>query len=92
LVWQLQTTLAFDKQARRFLRQHPELRSKFEEVLTQLTLDPFDPALRLHALAGKLEGMQAARINYKYRVVLVLRIQGKTILLLDVGGHDAVYR
>jgi len=92
VVWQIQTTAAFDKQARRFLKQHPELRGKFEEVLTQLTLDPFEPGLRLNALAGKLEGMQAVRINYKYRVVLVLRIKGRAILLLDVGGHDAVYR
>lgn len=60
--------------------------------MTLLASDPFDPRLRLHALSGKLDGLQAVRINYKYRVVLILRIHGKAILLLDIGGHDAVYR
>lgn len=92
MAWELQSTVAFDKQARRFLKQHPDLRGLFEEVVTLLASDPFDPRLRLHALSGKLDGLQAVRINYKYRVVLILRIHGKAILLLDIGGHDAVYR
>lgn len=90
--WVIQTTAAFDRQARKFLKQHPDLRRRLRDVLTLLEQDPFDPSLRLHALSGRLEGLQAIRINYSYRVVLTLRISEHEILLLDIGHHDVVYR
>jgi mRNA-degrading endonuclease YafQ of YafQ-DinJ toxin-antitoxin module len=90
--WVIQTTAAFDRQARKFLKRHPDLRPRLAEVLVLLERDPFDPSLRLHALTGKLEGLQAVRINYSNRVVLRLQIQGQEILLLDIGSHDTVYR
>jgi mRNA-degrading endonuclease YafQ of YafQ-DinJ toxin-antitoxin module len=92
LSWSLQTTAAFDRQARKFLRQHPDLRARIGSIFTQLQEDPFHPSLKLHALTGKLEGLQAIRINYSYRVVLTLQIQAESILLLDIGSHDAVYK
>jgi len=90
--WVIQTTAAFDRQARKFLKQHPDLRARLEDVLVLLERDPFDPSIRLHALTGKLEGLQGVRINYSNRVILRLQIEGQEILLLDIGSHDAVYR
>ena len=90
--WTIQTTATFDRQARKFLKQHPDLRERLLDVLVRLETDPFDPSLRLHALTGKLDGLQAIRINYRYRVVLTLQMTAEDILLLDIGSHDAVYR
>ncbi|AHE97281.1 type II toxin-antitoxin system RelE/ParE family toxin [Thioalkalivibrio paradoxus] len=90
--WVLQTMAAFDRQARKFLKRHPDLRARLADVLVLREQDPFAPSLRLHALTGKLEGLQAVRINYSNRVVLRLQIEGQEILLLDIGSHDAVYR
>jgi mRNA-degrading endonuclease YafQ of YafQ-DinJ toxin-antitoxin module len=92
LSWLLQTTASFDRQARKFLKQHPDLRSRLGEVLAQLQDDPFHPTLKLHALTGKLDGLQAIRINFSYRVVLTVQMQAQSILLLDIGSHDAVYK
>ena len=92
MAWSLLTTRSFDRQARKFIRQHPDLKSRLGEVLAQLQVDPFDLALRFHALSGTLDGLQAVRINYRYRIVLTLQIQAEEILLIDIGSHDEVYR
>jgi mRNA-degrading endonuclease RelE of RelBE toxin-antitoxin system len=41
---------------------------------------------------GKLDGLQAIRINYSYRIVLTLQMPAQSILLLDMGSHDSVYK
>lgn len=88
----LVSTPAFEKQARKFVAAHPDLKPRLAEVLRQLEKDPSRPSLRLHPLRGELKGIHAVRINYAYRITLVLRVTAKEILLLDVGSHDAVYR
>jgi len=90
--WALHTTASFDRQARKFLEQHPHLRARIGEVFAQLQDDPFHPSLKLHALTGKLDGLQAIRITFGYRVVLTVQMQTQAILLLDIGSHDAVYK
>lgn len=59
--------------------------------MEQLHADPFEPALRLHALSGKLKGMQAISLTYSYRITLPVQITEQEILLLDIGSHDEVY-
>jgi len=88
LVW----TSGFTRTARKFLRQHPDLREKFTAILTDLEHDPFQPHLRYHHLTGKLKGVQAITITSDYRLTLTLLITEKEINLLDVGSHDDVYR
>ena len=90
MLWALQTTASFDRQARKFLKQHPDLRARIREVFAQLQDDPFHPQLKLHALTGRLDGLQAVRINFSYRVVLAVQVQTQSIVLLDIGSHDAV--
>lgn len=90
--WTFGTTSTFDRQAHKFLKKHPEMRQRLKEVLKRLAVDPFDPALRLHALTGKLNGLQAIRIDYRYRIVLTLQVHAEEILLLDIGSHDVVYK
>ena len=89
--WTLTTTAFFDRRARKFLARHPDPRPRFAEVLTQLEDDPFQPGLRLHPLSGRLEGQQAVRLTYSYRITLTLQISGHEILLIDIGSHDEVY-
>jgi addiction module RelE/StbE family toxin len=88
LVW----TKSFAREARKFLRTHPDLRNRFDRVLQDLESDPFQPHLRLHPLQGALKGMHAVSITHSYRIVLTLQITELDIILLDVGGHDDVYR
>lgn len=89
--WSLATTAFFDRRARKFLTKHPDLRPRFAETLAQLSSDPFQPALRLHPLGGRLQGLQAVSLTYSYRITLTLQITEHEILLIDIGSHDEVY-
>jgi len=90
-MYRLEWTPTFIKAAKRFAKQHPELKQKTAMVLLALEQDPFQPSLKLHALGGKLKGIHAVSVTYSYRITLVLKISEHVITLLDIGDHDAVY-
>jgi mRNA-degrading endonuclease YafQ of YafQ-DinJ toxin-antitoxin module len=47
--------------------------------------------LRLHALSGRLQGLQSVSINLSYHITLELLIQDQQIIPINVGDHDTVY-
>ncbi len=87
LIW----TDTFSRTARKFLRRHPELTGLFKDVLQLLETDPHASPLHLHPLKGKHSGKHSVRINYEYRIVLILKTVDKEVILLDVGSHEEVY-
>ncbi|MBC8414650.1 type II toxin-antitoxin system YoeB family toxin [bacterium] len=91
-MYEIVTTRHFMRRAKKFLRKHPDLRGRFTTLINELSRDPFQPHLKLHALSGKLEGIFAAGISHSYRLTLSLQVTEKEIILLDVGSHDEVYR
>jgi len=84
-------TEQYTRRAARFLKLHPELRQQYLKTLQMLEANPFHPALRLHPLRGKLEGLHSVSINLSYRITLELLIQDGQIIPVNVGNHDAVY-
>jgi len=105
-MYTLEWTPNFIKAAKRFAKQHPELKQKTAIVLLALEQDPFQPSLKthglkthglklhglkLHGLGGKLKGMHAIRITYSYRITLILKVSAQMITLLDIGDHGDVY-
>ena len=84
-------TQQYEKQERRFLKRHPDLRNRYYKTLVALEQDPFHPALRLHALRGRLTGLHAVSINLQYRITLELEVRAREILLVSVGSHGEVY-
>ncbi len=81
----------YNRRAAKFLKQHPELRSTYLKTLQLLEANPAHPALRLHALRGKFDGLHSVSINLSYRTTLLLLIQDQQIIPVNVGDHDAVY-
>ena len=88
----LVTTQHFERRAKKFLHKHPDLKSSVRKTLDQLHHDPFKPSLKLHALTGKLTGIQSVSITHSYRVTLTIQIIEREVVLLDIGTHDEVYR
>ena len=84
-------TEQYDKRAKRFLKLFPDVEKQYVKTLQLLELNPQHPSLRLHALAGRFEGMHSVSINLSYRITLVLVIQDKAITPIDVGDHRTVY-
>ena len=81
----------YTRRALRFLKRQPELKNQYAKTLALLEINPHHPSLRLHALAGRLQGVHSVSINLSYRITLELMIQEKQIIPLNVGDHDAVY-
>lgn len=92
MTWTIVRTARFDREVRRFLKAHPQLRPRFGEILEQLAADPHTPSLRLHALRGEFDGLHAVSLTYAYRLVLILHVSEREITLIDIGSHDDVYR
>ena len=81
----------YTRRALRFLKRHPELKTQYAKTLALLEINPHHPSLRLHALAGRLQGVHSVSINLSYRITLELMIQDQQIIPLTVGDHDTVY-
>ncbi len=81
----------YTRRALRFLKRHPELKNQYAKTLALLEINPHHPSLRLHALAGRLQGVHSVSINLSYRITLELMIQDKQIIPLNVGDHETVY-
>jgi len=88
LVWSSHFTHA----AKKFGKQHPELRNKVAGILRDLEHDPFQPHLKYHYLGGRYKGIQAISLTDSYRITLTVMVTDKEIILLDIGSHDKVYR
>jgi addiction module RelE/StbE family toxin len=85
-------TDSYKKRARRFAKNHPELKETYRKTLQLLTYNPFHPSLRIHSLKGKLSGLHSVSINLSYRVTLEMIITKKEIILINVGSHNDVYQ
>lgn len=89
--FQLIYTEQYEKRAARFLKRHPELENQYLKTLQLLEMNPHHPALRLHALSGRLQGLHSVSINLSYRITLELLIQDEEIIPINVGDHEVVY-
>jgi len=82
----------FLKTANKFFKHHLDLRSQLKKIIEVLIKDPLHPSLQLHSLKGKLKGLSAIRLIYKYGITLILQIEKKEITLIDIGSHNNIYR
>jgi mRNA-degrading endonuclease YafQ of YafQ-DinJ toxin-antitoxin module len=83
---------SYNKKAAGFLKKHQELLPQYEKTLKLLELDPFHPSLRLHRLKGALGELHSVSINIRYRISIEMIIRDQTIILVNVGSHDEIYR
>ncbi|MFM9101924.1 MAG: type II toxin-antitoxin system YafQ family toxin [Cyanobium sp.] len=90
--WSLLFTERYNRRAARFLRRHPEMKQAYRKTLLLLEANPHHPSLRLHPLRGRLQGLHSVSINLNYRISLEVWIEGQTLIPIDIGDHDAVYR
>jgi mRNA-degrading endonuclease YafQ of YafQ-DinJ toxin-antitoxin module len=66
-------------------------KENFDKVLEKLKINPFDSTLHTHKLSGGLEEVYSCRLDYSDRLLFIFIIE-KTILVVDIGNHDEVYK
>jgi len=84
-------TDSYLKRAKKFAKQHPELKEQYRKCLLLLENNPYHPSLRLHALQGKLNELHSVSINLSYRITIEMMISDNDIVLVNVGSHQEVY-
>ena len=86
---------SFRRAARKTCKNRPQLRSKMEEVLALLEIDPFTPSLKTHKLNGDLEDCWSCTVEYNCRIIFRFqKLEDEVeaaIVLIDIGSHDEVY-
>jgi len=85
-------TDSYKKRARRFAKQHPELKEQYRKTMLLLAQNPYHTSLRLHPPKGKLGALYSVSINLSYRITLEMIITEKEIILVNVGRQDEVYQ
>jgi hypothetical protein len=53
---------------------------------------PASSSLRLHALAGKFEGLHSISINLSYRITIDFIIRERQIVPINIGDHETTHR
>ncbi|MEQ1594589.1 MAG: plasmid stabilization protein [Casimicrobium sp.] len=91
MTYQLVFTEQYNKRAERFLKRHPDTEKQYLKTLQLLAINPHHPSLRLHALAGRMDGLHSVSINMSYRITLELVIRDRQIIPVNVGDHGAAY-
>ncbi len=89
--YKLVITDAYKKRLKRFLKQHPDMKSRYAKTMALLEIDPYHPSLRLHKLKGKLKEYASVSVSMEYRLVIDFVIREKEIIPIDIGSHDDVY-
>ncbi|HBY95257.1 MAG: type II toxin-antitoxin system YafQ family toxin [Ardenticatenaceae bacterium] len=92
---QLVITPKFRRAYRRVAKRDRVVQRRIDDVLRQMQVDVFAPALATHKLGGALLGLWACSCGYDCRVIFSLETDDESgrevILLLDIGTHDEVY-
>jgi toxin HigB-1 len=91
MAYTLVFTEQYTRRAAKFLKRHPDLARQYEKTLELLQVNPHHPSLRLHALAGRLDGLHSVSINLSYRITLELLVSQAEVIPINVGDHDGVY-
>jgi addiction module RelE/StbE family toxin len=90
--FQLIYSESYLKRAKRFAKQHPDLKEQYRKALRLIEQNPFHPSLRIHPLQGRLTGLHSVSINISYRISLEMFITENEIVLVNVSSHQDVYK
>ncbi len=90
--WSLVFTERYNRRTPLFLRNHPDMREAYHKTLLLFEANPHHPSLCLDALRGRLQGLHSVAINMIDHMTLEALIEGQTLIPIDIGSHNVVYR
>ena len=69
------------------------VQNKFDDFLGRFQENPHDGSIQLHKLSDRMADprVRGARLDQKYRVIVLAPDQGDTYLMVHVGNHDEAY-
>lgn len=85
-------TESYNRRVAAFLKKHPEITVQYSKTLQLLEINPGHPSLKLHKLKGRHAELYLVAINLSYRISLYFVINEDTVVPVDLGSHDELYR
>jgi addiction module RelE/StbE family toxin len=83
----IQTTKTFDKQ---YIRLNEKVKRQFKQRLELFTAEPFEPAMRNHALKGKYLGYRSIEVAGDIRALYT--VKGNIVVIFGfIGTHSQLY-
>jgi mRNA-degrading endonuclease YafQ of YafQ-DinJ toxin-antitoxin module len=84
------TTGRFDKRLTAFIHRHPELNAETRSVMELIAKDPAHP--RCARISSRDRSPSASHLgsSREYRIVFIF--DAVSVVFLDIGTHDDVYR
>lgn len=83
-------TTNFRRTYKKLISKSDVLKSVFHQHMELFAENPHDPALKDHALKGKLKGTRAFSLGYDLRALY--RKEKDIYVFFDIGTHDQVYK
>ena len=84
------TTSRFDRRLKSFSLRHSHLIGEIKETMNEVARDYRQTFLKTHRLHGSLKDCFAVRLSYEYRIVFV--VEKESVIFIDIGDHDDVYK
>jgi addiction module RelE/StbE family toxin len=79
-----------------FLKSFKKLSSKdkgaVKKTIGAFSKNPFDKKLRNHALKGRMQDKRAISIKGDFRIIFIEQDKYLTVMMLDLGKHNQVYK
>lgn len=92
---QIYYAASFKRAYRRYTRRNRTLRARLDNLLEEITRDPFAQRLDTHKLSGELEGLWSCTCGYDCRIIFILdreeATQQERLVFIDISTHDEVY-
>ncbi|MBI5324389.1 MAG: type II toxin-antitoxin system YafQ family toxin [Ignavibacteriae bacterium] len=83
----------FERAYKKYAGHSAEQKQIIQNIIANLSADPFSPQLKTHKLSDKLKGLFACSCGYDCRIVFSLEEieQEQIIILIDIGSHEKIY-
>lgn len=82
---------SFSRKLKRLKKQNPRIAKQLSPLLKIFQRDAFHPKLKTHKLGGELTGRYAFSVAPNFRIIFRW-VDSTTVILVDLGTHDQVYR
>lgn len=92
-MFELEFSKYFKKKYKKLTSKNSLLISKIKKTLIQLEKNPEDNSIGSHKINSKTFGdLWSSRVTGDIRILWNYNKNGIAILLIDIGGHDEVYK
>jgi mRNA-degrading endonuclease YafQ of YafQ-DinJ toxin-antitoxin module len=84
----------FTRELKKLFKKQKSLKPKIHKIFDRLSDDPQDPTLGSHKVNLSLYGeVWSSKVNGDIRIIWDYNNSGEIeIILINIGGHDQIYR